>query len=107
MFARYFVEVEADPAAVESALLRDPEAWLPGLAARANGKGDELLAEIGFGEKIRVRRRVRVKLGDPVRAATKSVVPCDGPRPAPRVSSPSWTPTWRSLRWRRAGVSSR
>ena len=75
MFARYFVEVEADPAAVEFALLRDPEAWLPGLASRANGKGDELLSEIGFGEKIRVRRRVRVKLGDPVRAATKSVVP--------------------------------
>jgi hypothetical protein len=46
MFARYFVEVEADPAAVESALLRDLEAWLPGLATQANEKGDELLAEL-------------------------------------------------------------
>ena len=75
MFARYFVEIAMDPAGVEAALLDDPQEWLPGLASEANQRGDDLLAEVGFGEKVRVRRLVRIDLGEPVRAATKTVVP--------------------------------
>jgi hypothetical protein len=75
MFARYFVEIAMDPNGVEAALLHDPQAWLPGLASEAHQRGDRLLAEVGFGQRIRVRRRVRVELGEPFRAATKSVVP--------------------------------
>lgn len=75
MFARYFVEIAMDPAGVEAALLDDPQAWLPGLASEANQRGDHLLAEVGFGQRVRVCRQVRVELGEPVRAATKTVVP--------------------------------
>ena len=75
MFARYFVEIAMAPAQVEAALLNDPQSWLPGLATDANERGDDLLAEVGFGDKLRVRRQVRVFLGEPVRAATKTVVP--------------------------------
>lgn len=75
MFARYFVEIDMDPVGIEAALLDDPQAWLPGLASEANQRGDDLLAEVGFGEKVRVRRRVRIDLGEPFRAATKTVVP--------------------------------
>ena len=75
MFARYFVEIAMDPADVESALLHDPQAWLPDLATVANERGDDLLAEVGFGGKLRVRRVVRIELGEPVRAATKTIVP--------------------------------
>ena len=75
MFARYFVEIAMDPADVEAALLDDAQAWLPGLASEANQRGDDLLAEVGFGEKLRVRRLVHIGLGEPLRAATKTVVP--------------------------------
>ena len=34
MFARSFVEIGMEPAAVESALLDDPESWLPRVAER-------------------------------------------------------------------------
>ena len=75
MFARYFVEIAMDPHGVEAALLDDPQAWLQGLAGEANQRGDDLLADVGFGQKIRVHRQVYVELGEPVRAATKTVVP--------------------------------
>lgn len=75
MLARYFVEIDMDPAAVEDALLRDPQSWLPTLATEANERGDALLAEVGFGRRVRVRRLVRVELGEAVRAATKTVLP--------------------------------
>ncbi|MGH2631598.1 MAG: hypothetical protein ACRDHI_13720 [Actinomycetota bacterium] len=75
MLARYFVEIPRSPADVEAGLLRDPQSWLPTLATEANGRGDELLAEVGFGRRMRVRRVVRIELGEPVRARTKTVVP--------------------------------
>jgi hypothetical protein len=56
-------------------MTHDPGSWLPGLAARANHRGDELLADVGFGEKIRVAREVAVTVGNPVRAGTKTLVP--------------------------------
>jgi hypothetical protein len=75
MFARYFVEMAIDPGEVEAALLDDPQTWLPGLATEANERGDGLLAAVGFGDKVRVRRVVRITLGEPIRASTKTVVP--------------------------------
>ena len=75
MFARYFVEIAADPETVEAALMDDPKSWLPGLATHANERGDDLLAAVGFGEAVHVRRTVGLQLGEPVRAATKTVVP--------------------------------
>ena len=48
---------------------------VPGLATDAHQRGDDLLAEVGFGEKVRMRRLVHIELGEPVRAATKTIVP--------------------------------
>ncbi|GIU97127.1 MAG: hypothetical protein KatS3mg013_0930 [Actinomycetota bacterium] len=75
MFARYFVELPLAAPVVEELLLREPGAWLPLIAEEANGHGDRLLAEIGFGEAVRVRRRVAIELGAPVRMPSKTVVP--------------------------------
>ena len=75
MFARYFVEIAMQPDRVEAALLEDPQAWLPGLATEATRRGDDLLSEVGFGEKVRVHRRVRIELDEPLLAATKTVLP--------------------------------
>jgi hypothetical protein len=75
MFARYFVELPMHPERVEAALLRDPGAWMPGLAGSANHHGDALLAEVGFGSDVRVARTVTVELGRPLTMPTKTVLP--------------------------------
>ena len=75
MFARYFVELPISPEEVERALSRDPRLWLPGLAERAHHRGDLLLAEVGFGEAVRIKRTVAVELGRSVRTGSKFVFP--------------------------------
>jgi hypothetical protein len=75
MFARYFVELPISVEDVERALSRDPRGWLPGLAERAHHRGDLLLAEVGFGEAVRIKRTVVVELAQPVRSGAKTVFP--------------------------------
>ena len=75
MFARYFVELPMEPERVERALMHDPERWVPGLAQEANHRGDALLAEVGFGEDVRLARQVAIEFGPPVRTASKTVLP--------------------------------
>jgi len=75
MFARYFVELPISREEVERAFSRDPRLWLPGLAERANHRGDLLLAEVGFGEAVRIKRTVAVELGPSVRSGSKTVFP--------------------------------
>ena len=75
MFARYFVELPMFSEEVEHALSHDPRAWLPGLAEGANHRGDLLLAEVGFGEHVRIKRTVTVELGEAVRSGAKTVFP--------------------------------
>ena len=75
MFARYFVELPLTAEAVEHALALDPRGWLPGLAADANHRGEVLLAEVGFGERIRLRREVGIVVGAPVRSSSTTVFP--------------------------------
>jgi len=60
---------------VEAALLRGPESWVPGLARDANHHGDALLAEVGFGDDVRVARKVEIEFGEPVRMPSKTVIP--------------------------------
>jgi hypothetical protein len=75
MFARYFVELPMFSEEVERALSHDPRAWLPGLAERANHRGDLLLTEVGFGEVVRIERTVIIELGRSVRSEAKTVFP--------------------------------
>lgn len=75
MFARYFIELPFPTAVVERVLEEDPAARLGAIAQRANKRGDELLADVGIGERHRVERTVEVRLGSVIRTATKTVVP--------------------------------
>ncbi len=75
VFARYYVELLADRETVEGVLLRAPGLWLPGLATEANHRGDQLLAEVGIGEDVRIARQVAIDLGTPLRLPTKTVIP--------------------------------
>jgi hypothetical protein len=75
MFARYYVELPYDRERVEHVLLTEPDAWLPGYATNANHKGDRLLAEVGFGDDVRIARTVAIDVGSPITMPTKSVLP--------------------------------
>ena len=75
MFARYSIELATPAEEVERLLGSDPRRWMPGLAEDANHRGDLLLAEVGFGEAIRVKREVVVELGPPIRSSSKVSFP--------------------------------
>jgi hypothetical protein len=75
MFARYFVELPVPADRLEQALLASPEAWLPGLALEAHARGERLLAEVGFGERVHVSRRVIVEVGQPLRRHSTTLLP--------------------------------
>jgi hypothetical protein len=75
MFARYFVELPFERGRVEQVLNDAPETWLPGYATSANHRGDQLLAEVGFGDDVRIARTVAIDVGAPIRLPTKSVLP--------------------------------
>ena len=75
MFARYFIELPIEADRVERALMRSPRDWMPGLAGQANHRGDVLLAEVGFGDDVRVARQVKIEFGHPVRTNSKVVMP--------------------------------
>lgn len=75
MFARYFIELPVSRDEVERILAADPRGWLPGLARDANHRGDTVLAEVGFGEAVRVKREVTVELGPLMRSSSKTVLP--------------------------------
>lgn len=64
MFLRAYVELNLPIADVESALLRTPAEWIPGLASSAEEHGDRLLAEVGFPVGgLQVGKRVEIELG--------------------------------------------
>jgi hypothetical protein len=74
VFARYFIELPLEAEKVEQALMHDPHDWIPGLARKANFHGDTLLAEVGFGDDVRIERKVEIMLGEPVKIAGKTVI---------------------------------
>ena len=105
MFARYFVELPIEPEAVERALADAPATLLGRLASEANHRGDALLADVGFGERVRVARQVALELGAPVHASGKTVLPLRWTPMGPQASSRRWRPILKSRRWRRTGRS--
>jgi hypothetical protein len=76
MFARYFVELPLPVGDVEEAVLRDPQAWIPGLARAAEARGEALMVEVGFGPPgHRVEKLVRVEIGEVQRFPGKTLLP--------------------------------
>jgi len=75
MFARYFVELAGERDRIERIVLDVPETWLPTLATSANHRGDRLLAEVGFGDDVRIARTVALTVGDPIRTPGKTSIP--------------------------------
>lgn len=94
MFVRYFVGLPLPLTAVEAALTRSPEAWVPALARAADAHGQRLLAEVRFrlgGEGPRIAKRVGIELGQLVRSPARDLAVArvagygtPGPVPRPR-----------------------
>jgi hypothetical protein len=75
VFARYFVELSLGVDRVEDLLTRDAHTWLSGVAEQANRRGDDLLSDVGFGDRGRTARTVTIELGSAVRMRTKTLIP--------------------------------
>ena len=90
MFLRAYVELDLPIAEVESALLRTPAEWIPGLAASAEEHGDQVLAEVGFPlSGLQVGKRVEIELGPPVRTPGRTWLPVTWRATGPRGIFPT------------------
>ena len=75
MFARYFIELPMDASAIAAAIAEDPETLLQPIAKNATRRGDRLLADVGFGDTLRVERSVAIVLRPAVRTTSKTIIP--------------------------------
>jgi hypothetical protein len=77
MFVRYFLDLDYPFEEVESALLAEPAAWVPGMAREAGELGELLLAEVGFAvsEERRLDKEVEISIGASYRAPGKTRLP--------------------------------
>jgi hypothetical protein len=76
MFIRYYLDLAVPFEAVEAMLLDHPASWVPGLARDADEGGQRLLADVGFEvEARRLDKEVEIRIGEPYRGPTKTVLP--------------------------------
>jgi hypothetical protein len=76
VFIRYYVDLAHSVLDLESALLKAPASWLPGLAEGADEHGQRLLTEVGFPvDGHRIVKRVSIAIGEPVRASARTWIP--------------------------------
>ncbi len=75
MLIRYFIELPGSDGPLAEALIRSPEAWIPRLIGQASDRGERLLAEVGFGKRLRVSKRVEISIGTPRRLGAALYVP--------------------------------
>jgi hypothetical protein len=99
----YFVGLPLPLTAVEAALTRSPEAWVPALARAADAHGERLLAEVGFrlggdGEGPQIAKRVGTERGQHVRSPARTWLPLAWRAPGPESCSPASTANSRSCR---------
>lgn len=73
---RYYLEIPMSLKTAERLLLHSPEDWVTGVARDANARGERLLTEAGFGPPgRRVAKKVEMKIGEPMRFPSKTVLP--------------------------------
>ena len=76
MFLRYYIELPLPVSVVEQALVGSPARWLSAVAGEAQARGDGLLGEVGVDPLgVRLRRQVRIRLGEPVRFSPMTSLP--------------------------------
>lgn len=90
MFLRYYCELGQPFEQTSARLLESPGTWLPGLAARANRRG-ELLAQVGpeFG-RYRLVKRVDVQIAPPLCLPGRVVLPLSWRATGPSALFPAF-----------------
>ncbi len=72
MFVRYYLELPFGSESVREALLRTPEAWIPGLAFDAEERGEAMVGQLEFGP---IHKRVAIEMGEPMLFPGRTVLP--------------------------------
>jgi hypothetical protein len=73
MFLRTDVDLDLPFEEAEASLLGALEAWVPGLLRDTEGRGHELLPEVGFAvDEHRIDQEVEIALGMPHRSGRRS-----------------------------------
>ena len=85
MFARHSVHIDRPVAACTEALMSGPRKWFPRLSGKNVGSVGIHIAGVP------VRKRVAVKVGEPVRTATWTIIPLDWKATFPEHLFPSMT----------------
>src|SRR4029450_5539391 len=76
IFLRYYIELSLPVANVQRALAGAPAGWLAAMAGEAQARGDGLLGEVGVWPLgARLRRQVKIKVGEPVRFPSMTSLP--------------------------------
>jgi hypothetical protein len=75
VFVRYFCGIDLPYIEAEGVLLQDPSSWLPGLVEESDEAGIRLLARVGFGAGLPIRKLVEVTVEEPLRVPGRTVVP--------------------------------
>jgi hypothetical protein len=75
VYVRYYLELPLPAEEVERLLISAPESWIPGLAREADGHGEQLLADVGFGHGSRLDRSVAIDLGQPIQMPSRTILP--------------------------------
>ncbi|HZA82453.1 MAG TPA: hypothetical protein VFC13_13440 [Actinomycetes bacterium] len=76
MFIRYYIELSLPVTQVEQVFVGSPAGWLSAMAGEAQRRGDGLLGEVGVGPLgARLRRQVRIRLGEPVHFPSMTSLP--------------------------------
>jgi hypothetical protein len=77
MFLRYYVAVDKPFEQIEKQLVEGAR-WMPDMAFAANGRGMELMSELGLPVDARPPgRRIKLELGRPRRTAGVTLLPLD------------------------------
>lgn len=85
MFVRHSVHIDHPVAACTEALISGPRKWFPRLSGKNVGSVGVHIAGVP------VRKRVAVRVGEPVRTATWTVIPLDWKATFPEQLFPSMT----------------
>ena len=75
MFLRSYTEMEVPFEVAERVLLRAPDGWLPEAAGDAERRRERLLADVGFGRRVRFHRPVEVEVRPALRLSGRTVLP--------------------------------
>jgi hypothetical protein len=76
MFVRYYTELPFPFRETEGVLTAAPTEWLPELTNGIQDRGSALLVELGVRENgSRLAKRVEMEIHDPVRTASRTILP--------------------------------